>query len=138
MSPRAVRGRSRTASNVVGAAPYGKGTVSFKPGDPNARSSRHSNPSPNDRSEPSAEDRIAFVLSFALPGAGQIWKGSATGLGWLASTALLVMFWELVAENASARWPVVQYGSFIGLSLASAWRAYRFRAARRVHANEDD
>jgi hypothetical protein len=68
---------------------------------------------------------IAFVLSVALPGTGQLWIGSLWGVAWLLSGALLLVFWSLVTENVGRVPPLWQYLTFLSLGLISGWHAAR-------------
>ena len=79
---------------------------------------------------------IAFVLSVAVPGAGQMWKRSWWGVAWLLAAALLMVFWGLVAENSRPARPALAIVSFLILGIASGLHASRIaaRAARDADA----
>jgi hypothetical protein len=71
---------------------------------------------------------IAFVLSIAVPGAGQLWKAHWSGVAWLLSAAMLIVFWALVRENMGTVWSPLQYASFLILGLVSGLHASRVAA----------
>src|SRR5690606_1104650 len=68
---------------------------------------------------------IAFLLSLAMPGAGQLWAGKLSGLLWLLAGALLIMFWGLLAENVGYYRPVTHFASFLILGVLSGEHARR-------------
>lgn len=75
------------------------------------------------------EGWIAFLLSVAMPGAGQLWTGSMSGVVWLLIAALLIMFWGLLAENVGHYSPSLHFISFLILGGISGHHARRL--ARR-------
>ena len=80
---------------------------------------------------------IAFVLSVALPGAGQFWKRHWSGVAWLFAGALLIVFWALVRENVGRIWLPLQYASFLMLGILSGLHASRVAARIAETANAD-
>jgi hypothetical protein len=77
------------------------------------------------------EGWVAFLLSFAMPGAGQLWLGCLSGSLWLLLAALLIMAWALAGENLGYRSAPGHFLSFLVLGLLSAEHARRL-AQRRL------
>jgi hypothetical protein len=80
---------------------------------------------------------IAFVLSVAVPGAGQLWKRHWSGVAWLLAGALLIVFWALIRENVGPVWLPLQYTSFLILGIISGLHASRVAARVAETANVD-
>jgi hypothetical protein len=84
---------------------------------------------------------IAFVLSLAVPGAGQLWKRSASCVLWFAAGTLLLVLWGLVRENYRPIPPHWQVLSFLALGFASGLHASRVAARvagkTGMHAGSD-
>lgn len=73
---------------------------------------------------------VAFLLSLAMPGAGQLWAGSFLGVLWLLIAALLIMFWGLLAENFGRYSPSLHFASFLVLGGLSGEHARRLASRK--------
>jgi hypothetical protein len=71
------------------------------------------------------EGWIAFLLSLAMPGAGQLWLHHISGGVWLLLAALLIMAWGLISENFGYHSAPGHFFSFLVLGLLSAEHARR-------------
>jgi hypothetical protein len=74
---------------------------------------------------------IAFLLSLAMPGAGQLWLRDLSGVVWLLLAALLIMVWGLVAENVGYHSAPGHFFSFLFLGMLSAEHARRLATRRQ-------
>jgi hypothetical protein len=78
------------------------------------------------------ESWIAFLLSLAMPGAGQIWLRHLSGVVWLLVAALLILTWGLIAENWGYSSAPGHFTTFLILGLLSAEHARRLARRHRV------
>jgi hypothetical protein len=65
----------------------------------------------------------AFLLSMALPGMGQFWKGHASAPWWLLAGAMLIAGWELWVANGGAASFLLKYTSYLVFCLVASMHA---------------
>lgn len=78
------------------------------------------------------ESWIAFLLSLAMPGAGQLWLRKLSGGVWILLAATLILVWGLVSENLGYHSAPGHFLSFLILGVLSAEHARRLARRRCV------